>query len=110
MDRLPGCRVYDIAGELGITTGGTSKLVDRIEADGRCRRLPNHADFAGLLDSVIEVNVIVPMVVIDELDRLKETGQVHPRWRAGYTLAVIDRVLIKPEQRRVCAPAAAPSW
>jgi DNA-binding MarR family transcriptional regulator len=44
IDRLPGCRVYDIATELGITTGGTSKLVDRIEASGHCRRLPNPAD------------------------------------------------------------------
>jgi len=44
IDRLPGCRVYDIAGELGITTGGASKLVDRIEASGYCRRLPNPAD------------------------------------------------------------------
>jgi DNA-binding MarR family transcriptional regulator len=44
MDRLQGCRVYDIANELGITTGGTSKLVDRIEASGYCRRLPNPAD------------------------------------------------------------------
>ena len=42
--RLPGCRVYDIARELGITTGGTSKLVDRIEANGHCRRLPNPDD------------------------------------------------------------------
>jgi DNA-binding MarR family transcriptional regulator len=42
--RQPGCRVYDIARELGITTGGTSKLVDRIEASGYCRRLPNPAD------------------------------------------------------------------
>ena len=44
MEKLPGCRVYDIASELGITTGGTSKLVDRIEASGYCRRLPNPAD------------------------------------------------------------------
>src|SRR5215471_11747467 len=44
MDRLPKCRVYDIATELGITTGGTSKLVDRIEASGYCRRLPNPDD------------------------------------------------------------------
>ena len=44
IDRLPRCRVYDIARELGITTGGTSKLVDRIEANGYCRRLPNPAD------------------------------------------------------------------
>jgi DNA-binding MarR family transcriptional regulator len=44
MDQLPACRVYDIASELGITTGGTSKLVDRIEAAGLCRRLPNPED------------------------------------------------------------------
>jgi MarR family transcriptional regulator, organic hydroperoxide resistance regulator len=44
IDRLPGCRVYDIANQLKITTGGTSKLVDRIEASGYCRRLPNPAD------------------------------------------------------------------
>jgi MarR family transcriptional regulator, organic hydroperoxide resistance regulator len=44
IDRRPGCRVYDIATELGITTGGTSKLVDRIEASGYCRRLPNPVD------------------------------------------------------------------
>ena len=44
MDRRPTCRVYDIATELGITTGGTSKLVDRIEAAGYCRRLPNPED------------------------------------------------------------------
>jgi MarR family transcriptional regulator, organic hydroperoxide resistance regulator len=44
IDRIPGCRVYDIASELGITTGGTSKLVDRIEAGGYCRRLPNPDD------------------------------------------------------------------
>jgi MarR family transcriptional regulator, organic hydroperoxide resistance regulator len=44
IDRSPGCRVYDIASALKITTGGTSKLVDRIEARGYCRRLPNPGD------------------------------------------------------------------
>jgi DNA-binding MarR family transcriptional regulator len=44
IDQRPGCRVYDIASELRITTGGTSKLVDRIEASGYCRRLANPAD------------------------------------------------------------------
>ena len=44
IERLRSCRVHDIAAELGITTGGTSKLVDRIEASGYCRRLPNPAD------------------------------------------------------------------
>ena len=40
----PACRVHDIATELVITVGGTSKLVDRIEAAGHCRRRPNPAD------------------------------------------------------------------
>jgi DNA-binding MarR family transcriptional regulator len=44
IDRFGQCRVYDIANELGITTGGTSKLIDRIEADGYCRRRPNPDD------------------------------------------------------------------
>jgi MarR family transcriptional regulator, organic hydroperoxide resistance regulator len=44
IDRLPNCRVYDVATELGITTGGASKLVDRIGACGYCRRLPNPDD------------------------------------------------------------------
>jgi DNA-binding MarR family transcriptional regulator len=44
MDQLPNCRVYDISSALAITTGGASKLVDRIEADGYCKRSPNPAD------------------------------------------------------------------
>lgn len=44
IDRVADCRVYDIAVELGITPGGVSKLVDRIEASGYCRRLPNPKD------------------------------------------------------------------
>jgi len=32
------------------------------------------------------------MVVVDELDRLKEIKDRHVRWRAGYTLAVLDRL------------------
>ena len=38
------CRVQDIADELAITIGGTSKIVDRIEASGYCRRRPNPDD------------------------------------------------------------------
>jgi MarR family transcriptional regulator, organic hydroperoxide resistance regulator len=44
MTRYPVCRVYDIADELSITPGGTSKLVDRIEAAGLCRRKANPGD------------------------------------------------------------------
>jgi DNA-binding MarR family transcriptional regulator len=42
--RRKRCRVHDIAADLAITVGGTSKLVDRIEAAGLCRRLPNPDD------------------------------------------------------------------
>ncbi len=39
-----GCRVHDIAADLAITVGGTSKLVDRIEEAGHCRRRANPLD------------------------------------------------------------------
>ena len=42
--RRPSCRVNDIAEELSITIGGTSKLVDRIEAAGYCIRRANPDD------------------------------------------------------------------
>jgi DNA-binding MarR family transcriptional regulator len=39
-----GCRVQDIAQEFAITVGGTSKVVDRIEAAGYCVRRANPND------------------------------------------------------------------
>jgi DNA-binding MarR family transcriptional regulator len=39
-----GCRVQDIAEEFAITVGGTSKVVDRVEAAGYCRRRANPED------------------------------------------------------------------
>ncbi len=44
MDRTSDCRVADIASALSITVGGTSKLVDRIEAAGWCARGQNPND------------------------------------------------------------------
>lgn len=38
------------------------------------------------------IHLLIPMVVVDELDKLKESKTPHVRWRAGYTLAVIDRL------------------
>ena len=35
----------------------------------------------------------MPIVVVDELDRLKQAGDQHARWRAGHTLAVLDTAL-----------------
>lgn len=39
------------------------------------------------------VHVLVPIAVVDELDGLKKSKDRDTRWRAGYTLAVLDRVL-----------------
>jgi DNA-binding MarR family transcriptional regulator len=44
IDRTPSCRVHDIASQLSLTVGGTSKAVDRIEAAGHCVRQPNPGD------------------------------------------------------------------
>ena len=38
------CRVNDISEDLGITWGGTSKIVDRLEAARLCKRRPNPED------------------------------------------------------------------
>ena len=38
------------------------------------------------------IHILVPIVVVDELDGLKQQGRDTARWRAGYTLAVLDRV------------------
>lgn len=52
------------------------------------------ADFRPLLQIWHDpVHVLVPIVVVDELDGLKKSKDAHTRWRAGYTLAVLDRVL-----------------
>jgi len=51
-------------------------------------------DLGGILMSRDEpVHLLVPMVIVDELDGLKRSGKPKVRWRAQYTLAVLDRVL-----------------
>lgn len=44
IDRVPGCRVLDIVGELAITVGAVSKAVDRLVAAGWCRRVAHPRD------------------------------------------------------------------
>lgn len=44
IDSHEACRVNTVAAELVITVGGASKLVDRIEASGHCRRRPDPKD------------------------------------------------------------------
>jgi hypothetical protein len=40
-----------------------------------------------------QIHLLFPIVVVDELDRLKESGGAHPRWRAGHTLGRLDEVI-----------------
>ncbi|MDT0344174.1 MarR family winged helix-turn-helix transcriptional regulator [Streptomyces litchfieldiae] len=42
--RRPGLRIQDIAEEFSITVGGTSKVIDRLEAAGLCGRRANPSD------------------------------------------------------------------
>jgi rRNA-processing protein FCF1 len=44
-----------------------------------------------------DVRIVFPMVVVDELDNLKQHKDRRIRWRAGYTLAVLDRLLADGE-------------
>jgi len=44
VDATQRCRVLDIARALSITVGGASKVVDKVEAAGLCRRQPNPTD------------------------------------------------------------------
>lgn len=62
----------------------------------------SHEDgYAKLKGGNDRVHALVPLVVVDELDRLKDSGKSHTRWRAGYTLAVIDRLFWRPDFRPV---------
>jgi PIN domain-containing protein len=42
------------------------------------------------------IHILVPILVVDELDKSKRSGDKHVRWRAGYSLAVLDRLLANP--------------
>ena len=56
-------------------------------------------DLAGLIDAedgLAPVHLLVPIVVVDELDGLKnKADKPYKRWRAGYTLGVFDRIFPK---------------
>jgi len=53
----------------------------------------------------VPIHVVVPIVVVEELDRLKDSGQKPTRWRARHTLAVLDRLLPAQVKWGVLTPA-----
>jgi hypothetical protein len=66
-------------------------------------------DFASLLFGAgpdRPVTIIVPIIVLDELDGLKQRGgTAHVKWRASYTLAVVDDLFARPGAKGHPAPA-----
>jgi len=50
------------------------------------------------------VHLLVPIIVVDELDGLKKSKDRHQRWRAGYTLAVLDRVFASSAEPALLTP------
>jgi DNA-binding MarR family transcriptional regulator len=98
----PGCRVQDIAAELVITVGGTSKLVDRIEAAGLCRRTPHPDDGRS---SVIELTDAGRAA----LDRAGATFADELRHRLGDVLADADLQHLATTLRRLRAAAPTPT-
>ncbi|MEV7863564.1 PIN domain-containing protein [Streptomyces hirsutus] len=45
------------------------------------------------LPSGEHIRLLFPMVVVDELDALKEAGKQQARWRAPHTLGLLDQIL-----------------
>jgi MarR family transcriptional regulator, organic hydroperoxide resistance regulator len=98
----PDCRVYDIAGTLSLTTGGTSKLVDAIEAAGHCRRRPNPEDRRS---SIVELTTIgkrlvdkATKTVEDELE--KRIGSVLPDRSLEQLTASLTKLLDADRSKR----------
>ena len=60
-----------------------------LEHDEKLENIDFHSVVADWPDHA--VRVVVPVVVLDELDGQKRSGDALKRWRAGYTLAVMEK-------------------
>jgi hypothetical protein len=69
---------------------------------------PRELDFAALLGvpAGVLIRVLMPVIVIDELDGLKRMKNQHVRWRAGHTLGVLDKISATPVSLASCGPAS----
>ena len=85
--RTPSCRVYELARELSITVGGTSKAVDRIEALGHLARRSNPGDRRSSIIELTESGT-------DLLDRARAAADRELELRLGSVLPAdeLDRL------------------
>ena len=63
-------------------------------------------DFHIVAQQTGAIRVLIPIVVIDELDGLKNRGSKHARWRAGHTLGKIDEVIADPPWPGIFQPGS----
>lgn len=101
MARTPDCRVHEIAEALSITVGGTSKLVDRIEAAGWCRRRNNPGDrrssFIDLTPAGRKLLATAERTFVDEVDsRLRAPLSVRQFQDFAATISKLRQALRSP--------------
>lgn len=94
IERTPSCRVLDIAEALSITVGGVSKVVDRIEEAGWCRRRPHPDDGRSSVITLTRPGQVLlsnaSATLVDELDR--RVGPTLTARELRQLLATIERV------------------
>ncbi len=101
--RTASCRVYDIAEQLSITVGGTSKAVDRLERRGHVARRSNPGDrrssIIELTPEGAEALAGAGVVVDDELQlRLGAVLSTESLAQLGSLIARIRSGLAKPPE------------
>ena len=101
ISRTPACRVQDIAAELSITVGGTSKIVDRIEASGYCARSANPGD---------RRSSIIRLTPVGKRLLPKLTAAVDNELRNRLGTAVPDRSLIQLAKTLTRLRTAVRAW
>jgi MarR family transcriptional regulator, organic hydroperoxide resistance regulator len=100
---MPGCRVHDLAAELGVSTGGVSKLVDRLEAAGLCRRLPNPSDRRS---SLVELTSAGAQACAGAMQAVDE--ELHGRLAGSLSAAQVSELAMALRALRSAGPQ--PHW
>lgn len=93
LDRKSGARVQDLAAAFSISVGGTSKVVDKLEAAGYCRRTPHPSDRRS---SVIELTA-------DGRELLGRAGRVFERELDARIGSVVPRESLEEFHRTLSA-------
>jgi DNA-binding MarR family transcriptional regulator len=102
--RSPTCRVHDIARELAITVGGTSKVVDRIEAAGHCARRFNPDDRRS---SIIELTPSGAALLADATTAFE--SELELRLGSVLSTRALEQLSTSLSKLRAAAPVADPT-